>query len=329
MSALSLVRENWTEVEVEEFGPASLHARVLAGAARRTAHPAARALALVATPRVARLARLMDYAAVILPRPRGASLTAFDLEACKAEVVTARGVVDHADAAVLYLHGGAFIACGLRTHRPLAVRISRATGLPVLNVAYRLFPTAKVRESVEDALSAYQHLLDCGVSADKIVVAGDSAGAHLSVSMLVAARDAGLPMPAAIVALSPFVDMGMEHKLRSPYADADPLLPPSGVARIIELVGGKGGLDGVASPVESDLTGLPPTLIQVGSTEILRVDAERLATNLARGGVPTRLQIWDQQIHVFQAIGGDFVPEAKVAIDEIGDFIRDNIKETR
>lgn len=313
-------------VAVEHFGPASRRSRLLATALRVFVRPVFGILARIAHPGLLRVAKLSDLAGAVLPRPFGARLSKWACDGFGAEWVTAKGVAHDrpSDAAVLYFHGGAFIACGLRTHRPLAIRISAASRLPVLNVAYRQLPACGLKGSVDDALAAYVDLLASGVPAARIVVAGDSAGAHVAVSMMLAARARGLHLPAAAVLLSPFVEIDMARKRASANAALDPFLPESGVARIIEFVRAGDGLDGIDSLVEADLTGLPPTLIQVGSTEILRADAETLADNLARHGVPSTLQVWDRQVHVFQAMGGDFVPEAKAAIAEIGAFIRTN-----
>nr|WP_238815354.1 alpha/beta hydrolase [Nocardia brasiliensis] len=232
------------------------------------------------------------------------------------------GPDDAGRGAILYLHGGGFITGGLHSHRRLAARIARAAGLPALVVDYRQLPKAHVTMSVQDAVQAYRSLLDRGFSPDRIVFVGDSAGGGLSFAAALAARDGGLPVPGAIVAISPWADFDPTARQGHPNDRTDAMLSAYSLS-VPALVGlGRdGALDPSWSPVNHDFTGLPPTLIQVGSTEVLLTDAESLARRCGEAAVPCTLQIWDRAIHVFQA-GADVLPDARAAVVEIGRFIR-------
>lgn len=266
-----------------------------------------------------RLAYLSDfYLGLMQPAPPGTRLVDVPFDGFDAELVRAPNATE--DGVVLYFHGGAFFCCGLRSHRRMVSRISAASGMPVLNVGYRQLPTATLTQSVQDCLDAYRMLLDSGYSGDQVVFAGDSAGGYLAFAVALRAEAEGLPMPAGITAIAPWVDLECEHSLAHPNGLTDPYLPIRQIARLIPLLYG-----GLTPPVDSlldaDLSGLPPTLIQVGSVEALLSDAELMTDRLARARVPVRLQIWQRQVHVFQALA-DLIPEGHAAIREIGDFMR-------
>lgn len=228
------------------------------------------------------------------------------------------------DSAILYMHGGGFIACGLNTHRRLVAKIGRAAGMPVFQIAYRQLPKAHLLGTIDDCVHAYQYLLDQGFPADRIVLAGDSAGGGLSFLLALACRERGLPMPAGIAALSPWGDLDNDARLAHPNATArrDAYIPTDALGVVAHHgFAVDGVLDEQLSPAKRDLIGLPPVLIQVGSTEILLSDAERLAQRCQDAGVPCTLQIWDRVPHVFQA-GSDVLPEGREAIHSLGLFAR-------
>lgn len=256
---------------------------------------------------------------------RGTGLRGVAFPDFRAEWVWGKGIADpdhHRDSAILYFHGGGLLSCGLNTHRRLVGRISNAAGVPVLNVDYRQIPRAHVTETVQDCLTAYRHLLESGFSADRILFAGDSAGGGLTFSLALAARDQGLPMPAGIAAIAPWANYDATVKRAHPNTATDAILSADAYALPAKWgVAIDGRFDPAWSPVNRDLTGLPPTLIQVGSTETLLADAEQLAARCAEAGVPLTLQIWDNAIHVFHA-GADVLPDARDAIAEIGSFAR-------
>ena len=266
-----------------------------------------------------------DLALVPLRPQRGIRLRPVQFDNFRAEWVWDGDVADPATeqvGAIIYFHGGGLLSCGLNTHRRLVGRVARASGLPLLNVDYRQIPTAHVTDTVDDCIEAYRYLLDLGFPAERIIVAGDSAGGGLAFSLALAARDGRLPMPAAIVAMSPWADYDStrRHAHRNDATDAilsaDAYALPAKWGIAID-----GTIDPSWSPVNHDFTGLPPTLIQVASTEVVLADTEQLAARCTDAGVPLKLQIWENAVHVFQA-GADLLPDARDAISEVGAFVR-------
>lgn len=237
--------------------------------------------------------------------------------------VRARGVTN-TDSAILYAHGGGFVACSPRTHRGLAAELSWRTGMPVFLPCYRRAPEHRFPCAVDDLLAAYKQLLvGDGIAAERIVLAGDSAGGHLALSALLAARDAGLSLPAAQVLLSPVLDLTLElSDVRDRYSP-DPLMNVASARRVVALyIHGADPDDPRLTPLAADLAGLPPTLIQVGSTEMLLGDSRRLAQRLHQAGIAVGLEEWQGQVHVFQAHYRG-LPEAREALDRAAQFIGD------
>ncbi len=263
---------------------------------------------------------LVDGIADLLPHPHDTEFERVELPGFRGEWARAEGAEQ--DGAVLYFHGGAFIACGLGTHRHEVAKISASAGLPVLSVAYRQLPQVPLVGSLMDCLAAYRHLLDSGLDPSRVVFAGDSAGGHLAFATALAAMAQGLPQPAGIVALSPWLDFDATAKIAHPNAARDAYAPVSRLPFLTKLCLGKGELDPLASPVNCDLAGLPPVLLLAAEDEMLRCDAELMAERLGAAGVPCTLQIWAGQVHAFPVLG-DLLPESRAAIHEIGVFIRD------
>ncbi|WP_030145141.1 alpha/beta hydrolase [Spirillospora albida] len=265
----------------------------------------------------------IDAAAPLaLPAPRWARVEKVAFPGFHAEWV--RAPQADPDQVVLYFHGGGFFSCGLRTHRRMVARISAASGASVLSVAYRQLPAAPLATSVADCADAYRWLLDEGYDASRIAIAGDSAGGFLAFAATLNALADGLPSPAALVALAPLTDLDHTTKVGHANAALDAYLPAARVERLATLLTeGAVPLDPMLSPVNASLAGLPPVLIQVGSTEMLLPDAELMAHRLADAGVPCRLQIWERQVHVFQVFA-DLIPEGLAALHEVGAFVREH-----
>ncbi|TLF94960.1 alpha/beta hydrolase [Nocardia cyriacigeorgica] len=271
------------------------------------------------------ISALLDLLAAPLVPIRGTRRRMVKFDKFRAEWVWHDGTADpdkRRDAAILYMHGGGLVSCGLNSHRRLVSRIAKASGVPVLNVDYRQLPKAHVTETLEDCVEAYGYLLQQGFSADHIILAGDSAGGGLSFRLAVEIRDRGLPMPAAIAAIAPWADYDSTRRSAHPNDRIYPMLSAAALGTPGRLgLARDGKLDPKWSAVNHDFTGLPPVLIQVGSTEVLRSDADHLAANCAAAGVPCRMQIWHRAIHVFQA-GADLLPDARQAIGDIGAFTK-------
>jgi acetyl esterase/lipase len=231
-----------------------------------------------------------------------------------------------ASRALLYLHGGGYVIGSVDTHRDLASRIARAAGVRALSVDYRLAPENPHPAAVEDSTAAYRWLLEQGLEPGRVVIAGDSAGGGLTIATLVALRDAGDPLPAAGVCLSPWVDLEGIGESMTNRAELDPLVQLDGLVQMARLYLGE--LDPrtpLAAPLYADLGGLPPLLIQVGTAETLLDDATRVAEKARAAGVDVTLEPWEDMIHVWQIFASQ-LPEAREAIDRIGEFIRKQIE---
>ncbi|HJT55195.1 MAG TPA: alpha/beta hydrolase [Ktedonobacteraceae bacterium] len=255
-----------------------------------------------------------------VPKKRLVRYEPCKIEGMCAEWITAPGAVE--ERVILYLHGGAFIVGSVNTHRSLAVDLSRVAHARVLLVDYRLAPEYPFPAAIDDALCAYCWLLAQGIAPEHVAIAGDSAGGGLTVALLLAARDAGKPMPAAAVCLSPFIDLTLTGESIKTRAKVDVMVQTELMPFAIEAyLGETDPSTPLASPLYADLHGLPPLLIQVGTDEVLHDDATRLAANARAAGVDTTLEIWDGMFHSWQAWGW-LLPEAQRAVARIGDFVR-------
>ena len=272
---------------------------------------------------------LFDQAARLLPPVDGTEYRPVRLPNCGAEWL--RGPGASSDRVILYLHGGAFICCGLRTHRRLLSRISVACDAPALSVDYRMLPGQPVSASIDDCVDGYRRLLAQGYRPEQIVVAGDSAGGYMALMTAFEASDRGLGRPGAVVCQSPFVDTDPGRKLEKLGDMRDPLFPANALVSLTHLMTrveesmGHPAADGrVRSPLDVDLSQLPPVLIQAGADELLSVDAELAAAHIAAVGVECHLEWFEGQFHVFQA-AADLIPEGQIAIDRIGEFVRSHV----
>jgi epsilon-lactone hydrolase len=240
-----------------------------------------------------------------------------------AEYLRPPGVLD--DAAVLYLHGGGYVIGSPRSHRHLAAAIGRAAGTPTLLLDYRLAPEHPFPAAVDDAVAAYQWLLARGFPSGRLVVAGDSAGGGLTVALLLALRERGIPRPAGGVCISPWVDLTCSGASYTTKAGTDPIVTRDGVTAMAQAYAGTGDFKGpLVSPLFADLRGLPPLLVQVGSEEVLLDDAVGLSARARAAGVDVTLEEWPAMIHVWHW----FLPmldEAERAIATIGGFVRTRI----
>ena len=227
------------------------------------------------------------------------------------------------DRAILYLHGGGYIEGSITSHQGLAQRISKVSKTRVLILDYRLAPEHPFPAALEDSISAYEWLINSeGYNPKNLIIAGDSAGAGLTIATLVKLRDQGVSLPAAAVCLSPWTDLALtgdsiKHKLHE-----DPFVSPDGLMFAARLYLGKADpKNPFASPLYANFKGLPPLCIQVGSAEILLDDATRLAKRAREAGVEVQLDIWEDMIHVFQAFAV-IAPEGTEGINKIGEFIK-------
>jgi acetyl esterase/lipase len=230
------------------------------------------------------------------------------------------------DRVLVYVHGGGYAMGSVNSHRDLIARLSAAADCRALGLDYRLAPEHPFPAALEDATAAYGWLLDQGIAPHRIALAGDSSGGGLTAATLVALRDAGRPLPAAAVLLSPWVDFeatGESYESRKRF---DPMVR----RHLIQMqartyLAGKGDLrNPLAAPLHADLSGLPPLLIQVGDHETLLDDSRAFAEKARAASVDVTLEIWDEMIHVFQLFA-DELEEARRAIHRIGAFLREHV----
>lgn len=234
---------------------------------------------------------------------------------------------DRADTAIYFVHGSGYALCSPRTHRRLTSWLSRLTGLPVFSVDYRLAPRHRFPSAADDVRSGWDWLVrDGGLVPERTIVAGDSAGGHLSVDLLL---QPDVVHPSAFVLLSCVVDLTFGLARARERLRRDPAIRSRDAVRLIELY--CTGIDSNHPRLQLDVAagrGLPPTLIQAGGAEMLVADAIALADDIRTAGGQSELQIWPDQVHVFQALPR-LTPEAKPAMRRIASFIAHALRDTR
>ena len=228
---------------------------------------------------------------------------------------------------ILYFHGGSFVLGSPETAIALTANLVRRTGVRAVSLDYRLAPEHPFPAAIEDCVAAFRALLDSGIDPASIVFAGDSAGGGLTVTTCLAARDAGLPMPAAILAFSAGLDHTRTGATMSTKEGIDPFFTRDAMRRTGELyLGGQDPDQPLLSPaVHADLTGFPPILLQVGTNELLLDDSVRLAERAREADVDVILDITAGVPHVFQAFVGT-LDEADQALDRAALFLTQHLR---
>ncbi len=222
---------------------------------------------------------------------------------------------------VLYFHGGVYVMSDAFLVADLASQVGRRTNAKVISVDYRLAPEHPYPAAVDDALAAYEAILDTGIAPADIAFAGESAGGGLAIATLVNARDHGLPLPAAAFVMSPYADLTLAGTSMETRSEVDPLLSRELLqARVPDYTSGQDAAQGLISPVFADLSGLPPLIIQAGNHEVLLDDAVRLAGQAASAGIEVTLDITPGVPHVFQAYY-PILDEAGAALDRAGQLL--------
>lgn len=236
--------------------------------------------------------------------------------------VRAPGVPENCAKTVLYFHGGGFFSGSPETHRGLAAEISKAAEARVLLPGYRMAPDYLYPAAHEDALAAYRWLIDAGVAPKDIALAGDSSGGMPALATLVALRDAGEPLPAAAVLLSPWLDItDFDGASYTACAALDPMVDMEGTKRDTEYYFKTEENCCQAALLKRDMAGMPPLLIQCGDQEILLSDSMTLAERAEAAGVDVTLEVWPELWHIFQVLTA-ILPEAVEAVGHIGAFLR-------
>jgi monoterpene epsilon-lactone hydrolase len=253
------------------------------------------------------------------PLPPGITVTAAALGGVPAAEVTVDGIEPRH--VVLYFHGGVYVMGDAALAADLASQVARRSRARAVSVGYRLAPEHPYPAAVDDALAAYEALLEDGTAPSDIAFAGESAGGGLAIATLVNARVHGLPLPAAAYLMSPYADLTLAGATMQTKRDADPLLSPEALqARVADYTSGQDAALGLISPVFADLSGLPPLIIQAGTHEVLLDDAVRLARQAATADVAVTLDITPGVPHVFQAYY-PILDEAAAALDRAGQLL--------
>lgn len=314
-------------VEVLESGP-SVQARVATLASRVTIRPILAAGSYA--PNMRWPWGLIDLAAGALLPASATVRQTVKLPNASAQLVRAPGVLpaDGTRRMVLYFHGGAFLTCGANSHGRVVEAISKFADSPVLVVNYRLLPKHSIGMARQDCYDAYRWLRRRGYEPDQIVVAGDSAGGYLALSLAQRLQEVG-EEPAALVAISPLLQLAKEYKQSHPNIKTDAMFSAKAFDALGDLVAcaaEKNVVDGKAEeiyePLEHIKPGLPRTLIHVSGSEVLLHDARLAASRLAAVGVPAEVRVWPGQVHDFQ-LTAPLVPEAVRSLRQIGEYIRE------
>jgi acetyl esterase/lipase len=230
---------------------------------------------------------------------------------------------------ILYFHGGAFVAGSPETALPLTANLVVKTGFTALSLDYRLAPEHPFPAGIEDAVSAYRALLDSGADPATVAFAGDSAGGGISITSCLAARAAGLPLPAAIVTFSAGLDATRTGESMVTKAGIDPLFTQESLKNTGAMYRGDSDpAQPLLSPATlADLTGFPPILLQVGTNEMLLDDSTRLAARAQAAGVDVILDVTADVPHVFQSFAG-VLDEADQALDRAAFFLAQHVRAT-
>ncbi|WP_291409457.1 alpha/beta hydrolase [Actinophytocola sp.] len=260
------------------------------------------------------------------PLPRGTELRSVTDGDVRGVWITGRGAAratrDDGNGVLLYLHGGGFVFGSRRTHRHFVAALSAASGRPAFLVDYRRAPEHPFPAAADDAVAAYRWLLASGYRADQITVLGDSAGGHLTAGLLADLSRRRLPMPAAAVLFPPFLDLTCAELDDRDAVRRDPFVPPRRARECGRTYAGEHALDGRRLNVlRAPKRRWPPVLIQVGDTECLLGDSERMAESIRAAGGHCELQVWPGQVHVFPAFY-PVLPEGRAAIRYVGEFLR-------
>ncbi|MFD8214813.1 alpha/beta hydrolase [Streptomyces sp. NPDC059697] len=247
------------------------------------------------------------------PSPLGVSLTPSALGGRPALEIEPEA--EAADGTILYFHGGSWVFGSPASAQHITAALVRRTGARAVSLDYRLAPERPFPAAIDDGVAAYRELLEHGVPPERIVLAGDLAGGGLSILTVLASRDAGLPLPAGVVAFSPGPDATRSGESMTTADGIDPLFTRQSLQRLgTHYPAGQDPRQPLLNPaMHADLAGLPPPLLQAGSNEVLLDDSTRLATRAAAAGVDVILDVTADMPHVFQSFTGS-LDEADAAL---------------
>jgi phosphinothricin tripeptide acetyl hydrolase len=230
--------------------------------------------------------------------PDGCTVEATHLAGVATEKLTPRGA--DATRTIFYLHGGGYCVGSPASHRTMAARMAEAASATAYVIDYRMAPEHPFPAAVDDALGAWRALIAAGGDPARTVIAGDSAGAGLSVATALAARDSGVALPAGLHLISPWVNLTNKSAAYAVKGDTDFVITQAGIDEFaVNYLGKTDPKTPLASPLFADLSGLPPMLIQVGSEEVLMSDSTSLAEAAGLARVDVTLRIWPDMIHIW------------------------------
>ncbi|EWM14076.1 alpha/beta hydrolase, partial [Kutzneria sp. 744] len=261
----------------------------------------------------------MDLALGAIPLADGVMTGRTDAGGCPAVWVRPQGGA--MDRVLLYLHGGGFRAGSAAAFSGFASQFATVMGMPVLLPDYRLAPEHPFPAAVEDVVQAYKWLLAEGYSPGRVVLLGDTAGGGLVVSALLAARDLGLPQPAAGACLSPLFDLTASGESYEKFAEDDPIYSRAqALACAVDYLGGANPREPLASPLFADLSGLAPLMVHASDREVLVDDARTLVAGVLAAGGRANLEIWPDLMHFWHLFVPD-IPESTAAVLGVAEFL--------
>lgn len=230
---------------------------------------------------------------------------------------------------ILYMHGGGFVVGSPVSHRNLVSRLAQQAGIKATSMNYRKAPEHPFPAALADTTAVYQYCLDQGIKPANIVFCGDSAGGNLVLTTLLKLKQDGMPLPAAGCCISPWCDLTLTAASIQGNAKKDLILSPKLLQQFAErYVPDDSRNNPLMSPLQGDLTGLPPLLIQVGSAEILLDDAVTMADKARQAGVPVELEVWDDMQHVWHYCAF-LLKDGRRAIQHMADFIRQKLANSK
>lgn len=300
----------------------SFRARVLQRMARLVIQPVLRFVPI--NDRSLATIRTFDRFSGRLRRSRHVEPVQSELGGVRVESMTHRYGPD-SEMTILYLHGGGFFSCGIDSHRRICERLALKTGATVISVDYIQLPEGSVADSVQDAITAYEALLDATAHPDKIVVAGDSAGGYLAMKVAELATRRKVQAPAALLGFSPLLSLDPEREDKEVVRltrSRDAYLPIKRIAKIRERWLPEGSaIEGYASPLHAAAYIDSPTFLVAVEDEMLRPEVEAMALLLSERGVEVETHLWRKQVHAFPVLA-DVLPESDMALQLAADFAR-------
>jgi acetyl esterase/lipase len=260
------------------------------------------------------------------PAAEGCVVESLDLGGVPAEKITP--AVATGGRVLLYLHGGGYVLGSLTSHRHMVSRFAVEARATAYHLDYRLAPEHPYPAALEDAMKAYRRILVSGVAPENLVVGGESAGGNLAAALLLKARETGVAQPAGLYLLSPWLDMTTTAESYDQVGERDPIVSRDDVRGFAAAFLGGNRDDHLTSPVRAELAGLPPTLIQVGTEEVLLSDSINFANRAALAGLDVTLRVWPGMPHAWPYLD-PLAPAGIDAVDEAGQWMQRQLRNVR